>query len=149
MLVLLIRKGLIWIYIYRYQIVTEYFFFFFFFFKIYDKLDDCDFSSANIPSVNGDFPRSFLDKASVSQLILFTRILSHVNTFNDINIVLTVKILIQVYQHRKLWKTFLFFLLLLLSFFTNFECSQPIWLININLAWNTSAARHFWTRVLR
>ena len=48
-------------------------------FKIDDKCDDLDFSGANFPFVDGEFTRSFSDKAYISQLIRFARIKFHVN----------------------------------------------------------------------
>ena len=70
--------------------------------KIYDKRDDFDFDIVNFPFLDGDVPRS----TSISQLIRFARVSSHVADFNARNKSLTAKLLQQGYRYHKLRKTF-------------------------------------------
>ena len=65
--------------------------------KIYDKRDDFDFDMVNSPFLDGDVPRS----TSISQLIRFARVSSHVADFNARNKSLTAKRLQQGYWYHK------------------------------------------------
>ena len=77
-----------------------------FFFLIYDKRDDFDFDSVNLPFLNGDAPRSVSYGEYISQLIRFARVCNHVTDFNARNKCLTVKLLQQGNRYHKLRKTF-------------------------------------------
>ena len=77
--------------------------------KIYDKRDDFDFDIVNFPFLHGDDPRSTSKGVSISQLIRFARVSSHVDDFNTRNTrnkVLTAKLLRQGYRYHKLRKAF-------------------------------------------
>ena len=74
--------------------------------KIYDKRDDFDFDIVNFPFLDGDVPRSTSYGVSISQLIRFARVFSHVADFNARNKSLTAKLLQQGYRYHKLRKTF-------------------------------------------
>ena len=50
--------------------------------KIYDKRDDFDFDTVNLPSLNGDVPRRLSYGVYISQLIRFARVCSQVEDFN-------------------------------------------------------------------
>ena len=51
----------------------------------------------NFPSLDGDVPRPTSYGVSISQLIRFSRVFSHVDDFNTRNKVLTAKLLKQGY----------------------------------------------------
>ena len=53
--------------------------------KIYDKRDDIDFDTVNLPFLDGDVPRRPSYEVYISQLIRFARVCSHVNDFNTRN----------------------------------------------------------------
>ena len=74
--------------------------------KFYDKRDDFDFDIVNFPFLDGDIPRLTSYEISISQLIRFARVSSHVADFNTRNQILTAKLLKQVYRYHKLRKTF-------------------------------------------
>ena len=59
--------------------------------KIYDKRDDFDFDTVNIPFLDGDVPCSTSCGVYISQLIRFARVSSHVNDINTRNMILTAK----------------------------------------------------------
>ena len=63
--------------------------------KIFNKRDNFDFGMLNFPFLGGDVPRSTSYRVYVSQLIRFARVSSHVDDFNTMNKVLTVKLLRQ------------------------------------------------------
>ena len=60
----------------------------------------------NFPFLDGDVPRSTSYDVSISQLIGFARVSSHVDDFNTQNKVLTAKLLRQGYRYHKLCKAF-------------------------------------------
>ena len=74
--------------------------------KIYDKRDDFDFDIVNFPFQDGDVPRSASYGVSISELIRFAQVSSHVDDFNNRNKVLTAKLLRQGYRYHKLRKAF-------------------------------------------
>ena len=74
--------------------------------KIYDNRYDFDFEIVNFPFLDVDVPRSTSNGVYISQLIRFARASSHVADFNTRNILLTQKLLKQVYRYNKLRKTF-------------------------------------------
>ena len=74
--------------------------------KIYDKRDDFDFDSVNLPFLDGDVPHSTSYGVYISQLIRFARVSSHVDVFNTRNKVLTAKLLRQGYRYHKIRKAF-------------------------------------------
>ena len=74
--------------------------------KIYDKREDFDFESVNLPFLDGDVPHSISYGVCISQLIHFARASSHVADFNTCNKLLTQKLLKQGYWYHKLRKTF-------------------------------------------
>ena len=74
--------------------------------KIYDKRDDFDFDIINFPFLDGDVPHSTSYGVSMSQLIRFARVSSHVADFNASNKSLSAKLLQQGYRYHKLRKIF-------------------------------------------
>ena len=74
--------------------------------KIYDKRDDFNFEIVNFPFLDGDIPCSPSYGVYISQLIHFARVCSNVDDFNNRNLFLTAKLLIQVYIYNKLLKAF-------------------------------------------
>ena len=64
------------------------------------------FDILNFPFLDGDVPRSTPYGVSISQLICFARVSSHVDDFNTRNKVLTAKLLRQGYRYHKLRKAF-------------------------------------------
>ena len=70
------------------------------------KIYDFDFDIVNLPFLDGDVPRAASYGVYLSQLIWFARVSSHVTHFNTRNTILTAKRFKQVYQYRKLRKTF-------------------------------------------
>ena len=74
--------------------------------KIYDNRDNFDFDIVNVPSLDGDVPRSTSYGVYISQLIRFARVSSHVADFNARNKSLTAKLLQQGNRYHKLRKTF-------------------------------------------
>ena len=76
--------------------------------KIYDKHDDFDFKIGNSP-FNGDVSCSKSSGVNISQLIRFVRASSHVADVNNLNLLLTQKLLKPWYQYQKLYKTFSLF----------------------------------------
>ena len=57
--------------------------------KIYDKRDDFDFEIVNFPFIDGDVRRSHFYGVYISQLIIFARVCSNVDDFNNRNLFLT------------------------------------------------------------
>ena len=74
--------------------------------KIYDKGDDFSFEIVNFPFLDGDVPRSPSYGIYISQLILFARVCSNVDDFNNRNLFLTAKLLKQGYRYHKIRKAF-------------------------------------------
>ena len=74
--------------------------------KSFDKRDDFDFDIVNFPFLDGDVPRSTSYSVSISQLIRFARVSSHVDDFKTRHKVLTAKFLSQGYRYHKLRKAF-------------------------------------------
>ena len=74
--------------------------------KIYDKRDDFNFEIVNFPSLDGDVPRSPSYGVYISQPILFARVCSNVDDFNNRNLFLTAKLLKQGYRYHKIRKAF-------------------------------------------
>ena len=62
--------------------------------KIYDKRDDFNFEIVNFPFLDGDVPRSPSYGVYLSQLIRFARVCSNVDDFNNRNLFLTAKLLL-------------------------------------------------------
>ena len=56
-----------------------------------------NFEIVNFPFLDGDVPRSPSYAVYISKLILFARVCSNVNDFNDRNLFLTVKLSNQGY----------------------------------------------------
>ena len=69
--------------------------------------DAFNFEIVNSPFHDGDVPRSPPYGVYVSQLIRFARLCSNVNDFNNINLLLTAKLLKQGYRYHKKQKQFL------------------------------------------
>ena len=67
--------------------------------KIYDKRDDFNFEIVKFPFLNGDVPRSPFYGVHISQLIRFAKVCSNVDSFNNINLFLTAKLLKQGYRY--------------------------------------------------
>ena len=65
--------------------------------KFCDKQDDFNFEIVNFSFLDGDVPGSPSYGVSVSQLILFARVCSNVDDFNNRNLFLTAKLLKQGY----------------------------------------------------
>ena len=61
--------------------------------KIYDKQDDFNFEIVNFPFLDGDFPRSPSYGVYISQLILFAKVYSTADDFNNRNLFFTAKLL--------------------------------------------------------
>ena len=74
--------------------------------KIYDKREDFNFEIVNFPFLDGDVPRSPSYGVYISQLILFARLCSNVDDFNNRNLFLTAKLLKQGYRYHKFRKAF-------------------------------------------
>ena len=74
--------------------------------KIYDKRDDFNFEIVNFPFLVGDVPRSPSYGVYISQLNRFARVCSYVHDFNNRNLFLTAKLLIQGYRYHKIRKAF-------------------------------------------
>ena len=70
--------------------------------KIYDKLDDFNFEIVNFSFLDGEIPRSPSYGVYISQLILFARVCSNVDDFNNRNLFLTGKLLKQGYRYHKI-----------------------------------------------
>ena len=62
--------------------------------KIYDKREDFNFKTVNFPFLGGGVPRSPSYGVYISQLIRFARVCSNVDDFNNRNLFLTAKLLI-------------------------------------------------------
>ena len=67
--------------------------------KIYDKWDNFNFEIVNFPFRDGDVPRSPSYGVYVSQFILFVRVCSNVDDFNNRNLFLTAKLFKQGYRY--------------------------------------------------
>ena len=74
--------------------------------KIYDKGDDFYFEIVNFPFLYGDVTPSPSYSVYISPLILFARVCSNVNKFNNRNLFLTAKLLKQGYRYHKIRKAF-------------------------------------------
>ena len=74
--------------------------------KIYDKRNDFNFEIVNFRFLDGGVPCSPSYGVFILQLIRFARVCSHVDDFNNRNIVLTSKLLKQGYRYHKLCKSF-------------------------------------------
>ena len=98
--------------------------------KIYDKHDDFDFETVNVPFLDGDVPRSTSYGVYISQLIRFARASSYVADFNTRNTLLAQKLRKQEYQYHKLRKTF-----------SNFIDDTMIWFLNSKLDLNLSCTK--------
>ena len=75
--------------------------------KTYDKRADFNFEIINFPVLNGDVSRSPSYRVYISQLILFARVCSNVDDFNNRNLSLTAKLLKKVIDIIKFEKHFL------------------------------------------
>ena len=75
--------------------------------KIYDKRDDFNFEIVNFPFLDGDVPCSPSYGVYISQLILFARVCSNVDDFNNRNLFLTAKLSKQGYRYHKIRKAFI------------------------------------------
>ena len=73
---------------------------------IYDKRDNFDFDIVNVPFIDGDVPRATSYGASISQLIRFARVSSHVVDFNTRYKILNAKLLKQGHRYHRLRKAF-------------------------------------------
>ena len=74
--------------------------------KIYDKRDDFNFEIVNFPFPDKDVPRSPSYGVYISQLIRFARVFSNCDDFNNRNLFLTAKLLLQGYRYHKIRKVF-------------------------------------------
>ena len=74
--------------------------------KNYDKRNDFDFDIVIFPFLDGDVPRRPSYGVYISELIIFSRVCSHVEDFNARNKCLTGKLLKQGYRYHKLRKAF-------------------------------------------
>ena len=74
--------------------------------KIYDKRDDFDFEILNFPFLDGNVPRPPSYGVYISQLILFARVCSNVDEFNNRNLFLSAKLLKHCYSYHKIRKAF-------------------------------------------
>ena len=63
-------------------------------------------SILNFPFFDGDVPRSPSSGVYISQLIRFVRVYSNGSDFNNRDLLLTVKLLKQVYRYHKIRKAF-------------------------------------------
>ena len=72
--------------------------------KIYDKRDYFNFEIVFFPFLDGDVPRPPSYDVHISQLILFARVCSNVDDFNNRNLFLTAKLLKQGYRCHKIRK---------------------------------------------
>ena len=68
--------------------------------KIYDKRDDFNFEIVFFPFLDGDVPRYPSYGLYIAQLIRFARVCSNVDDFNYRNLLLTAKLLKQVYRYH-------------------------------------------------
>ena len=66
--------------------------------KFDNKRGDFDFNIVNFPFLDGDVSHSTSYDVSISQLIRFARVSSHVDDLNTRNIVFTAKLLKQGYR---------------------------------------------------
>ena len=73
---------------------------------IYDKRDDFNFESVNVPYLDRDVPRSPSYGVYISQLIHFARVCSNVDDFNNRILFLTAKLLKQGYRYNKIRKVY-------------------------------------------
>ena len=71
---------------------------------MYDKRDDFYFELVNFQFLDGDVSRSPSYGVYISQIILFARVCSNVNDFNNRNKLLTSKLLKQGYRYHKFRK---------------------------------------------
>ena len=74
--------------------------------KIYDKRDGFNFEIVNFPFLDGDVPRSPSYGVNISQLILFARVCSNVDNFNNRSLFLSAKLLKQGNRYHKIRKAF-------------------------------------------
>ena len=70
--------------------------------KIYDKRDDFDFPIVNFPFLDGDIPIAPSYGVYISQLVRFARVSSSVSDFNERNLFITEKRLLQGYRYHRL-----------------------------------------------
>ena len=73
---------------------------------IYDKRNDFNFESVNVPLLDGDVPCSPSYGVYISHLIHFARVFSNVDDFNNRNLFLTAKLLKQGYRYNKIRKVY-------------------------------------------
>ena len=74
--------------------------------NIYDKRNGFDFEIVKLPFLDGDVPRSPSYGLYISQLILFARLFSDVDDFNNRNLFFTAKLLKQGYCYHRIRKSF-------------------------------------------
>ena len=74
--------------------------------KIYDRRDDFNFEIVNFPFLDGDVHHSPSYGVYISQLISFARVCSNVDDFNNRNLFLTAKLLIEGYRYHVIRKAF-------------------------------------------
>ena len=60
--------------------------------KVYDKRDDFDFETVNVPYLERDVPRRASYGVYISQLIRLARVSNHVSDFSTRNKLLTAKL---------------------------------------------------------
>jgi hypothetical protein len=73
--------------------------------KIYDNRDDFNFDIVNFPHLDGDVPKApSYYGIYISQLLRYTRACSHLQDFNERNLCITKKLLLQGYKCHKLRK---------------------------------------------
>ena len=72
--------------------------------KIYDKRDDFNFEIVNFPFHDGYVQSSPSYGVFISQLIIFARVSSNVDDFNNRTLFLTAKLLKQGYRYHKIRK---------------------------------------------
>ena len=74
--------------------------------KLNDKLDEFDFDTVIVPTLDGDIPSRTSYQVYISQLIRFARVCSHVTDLNARNKSLTAKRLQGDYRYHGVKKTF-------------------------------------------
>ena len=74
--------------------------------KIYDKRDDFNFPIINFPFLDGDVPQAPSYGVYISQLVRFARVCTLADDFNERNLNITHKLLLQGYRFHKLLNTF-------------------------------------------
>jgi len=74
--------------------------------KIYDKRDDFNFPIANFPFLDGDVPTAPSYGVYISQLVRFARVCTKEEDFNERNLAITKKLLLQGYRFNKLLNAF-------------------------------------------